>query len=180
MRRFAILPLSLVLILTSCSLLAPYTITFTTPKDSVVDPATDTLDFVVSASTLAYVSQVECDDADDIDLLPVVTDEMEVSTAHNLALTMLNGAPGAECDVTVTAFDQSTTATARATTTVVIAGGETLPRPEDCGVDGSLCNPEAGYEEPVVEETPVVETPVVETTVEAEAEVLPVEETPAE
>ncbi|MEK9160165.1 MAG: hypothetical protein AAB383_05560 [Patescibacteria group bacterium] len=163
MRRLA--PLSLVLLLSACSLIAPYNITFTTPKDSVVDPATDTLDFVVSAATLAYISEVECDDADDIDLLPVVTDEMGVKTAHNLALTMLNGAPGAECEVTVTAFDQSTTATARATTTVVIFGEP--------------------VEEPVVEEVPVVETPVeeevtVETTVEAEAEVLPVEETPAE
>lgn len=164
MRRLAIL--SSALLLASCSLIAPYNITFTTPKDSVVDPATDTLDFVVSAATLAYISEVECDDAEDIELLPVVTDEMAVTTAHNLPLTMLNGAPGAECEVTVTAFDQSTTATARATTTVVIAGGDIE---------------EPVVEEPVVEETPVVEEPSeVEIEVEVELETAPVEETPAE
>lgn len=168
MRRLAIF--SSALLLASCSLIAPYNITFTTPKDSVVDPATDTLDFVVSAATLAYISEVECDDADDIELLPVVTDEMEVATAHNLPLTMLNGAPGAECEVTVTAFDQSTTATARATTTVVIAGGDV----EEPVVE------ESTVEETPAEETPVEETPVVETELEAELETTPVEETPAE
>lgn len=164
MRRLA--PLSLLLLLASCSLIAPYTITFTTPKDAVVDPTSDTLDFVVNAPTLAYISEVDCDDADDIELLPVVTDEMQASNAHNLSLTMLNGAAGAECEVTVTAFDQSTTATARSSTTVVIAGAEVE---------------EASEEEATVEETPVVEadvevtpvleeTPVVETTVETPAE----------
>lgn len=169
MRRLAIL--SSVFLLASCSLIAPYNITFTTPKDSVVDPATDTLDFVVSAATLAYISEVECDDAEDIELLPVVTDDMAVTTAHNLPLTMLNGTPGAECEVTVTAFDQSTTATARATTTVVIAGGEvTEPTVEDT----------AAVETPA-EETPAVEEPTeVETEVEVELETAPVEETPAE
>ena len=170
MRRLAIL--SSALLLASCSLIAPYKITFTTPTDSVVDPATDTLDFVVSAATLAYISEVECDGAADIELLPVVTDEMKIVTAHNLALTMLNGAPGAECEVTVTAFDQSTTATARATTTVVIAGGEVVEEPvvEDAAV-----------EEMPVEEIPVEEVaPVVETEVQVEAELTPVEETPAE
>lgn len=171
MRRFAFLPLSLVLILASCSLIAPYTITFTTPEDSVIDPAVDTLDFVVSAPTLAYVSQVECDDADDIDLLPVVTDDMEVTSAHNLALTMLNGAPGAECDVTVTAFDQSTTATARATTTVVIAGGDM----EEPAVDETAVEENTEVEAPVAEETPAVETEV-----QVETEVTPTEETPAQ
>ena len=152
MRRFTILASTL--LLASCSLVSPYRITFTTQEDAVVDPATDTLDFVVSAPALAYISEVECDDADDIELLPVVTDEMVAKTAHNLPLTMLNGPTGSECDITVTAFDQTTTATAQAEITVVIFG-------------------ELVEEEEVVEDEATVEA-------EVEAEVLPVEETPAE
>ncbi|MFA6023599.1 MAG: hypothetical protein WC777_00030 [Candidatus Gracilibacteria bacterium] len=160
--------LATALLLASCSLVSPYTITFTTPKDSVVDPATDTLDFVVSAPALAYISEVECDDADDIELLPVITDEMMPSTAHNLSLSMLNGAPGSECEITVTAFDRSTTATTRSDISVVIFGEP------------------VAEEESTVEETPVVEGTVEvqlesETVVEtAPAEEAPAEEAPAE
>lgn len=182
MRRPAILALSL--LLASCSLVSPYRITFTTQEDAVVDPATDTLDFVVSAPALAYISEVECDDADDIELLPVVTDEMEAKTAHNLALTMLNGAAGSECDITVTAFDQTTTATAQAELTVVIFGEVVV---EEEVVEDEATDEEPIVEEPVVEddgvtqEMPVPGSDVDETVVEAEveAEVLPVEEIPA-
>lgn len=179
MRSPAILALSL--LLASCSLVSPYRITFTTQEDAVVDPATDTLDFVVSAPALAYISEVECDGADDIELLPVVTDEMQAKTAHNLALTMLNGAPGAECDITVTAFDQTTTATAQAEISVVIFGEV---------VEGEVVEEEATDEETPVEEEVVseempapgsdVDETVVEAEVEVEAETAPTEETPAE
>lgn len=172
MRRLTILASTL--LLASCSLVSPYRITFTTQEDAVVDPATDTLDFVVSAPALAYISEVECDDADDIELLPVVTDEMEAKTAHNLSLTMLNGAAGSECDITVTAFDQTTTATAQAEISVVIFGEV---------VEEEVTDEEAPTEEDgVTQEMPVPGSDVDETVVETEveAEVLPVEETPAE
>lgn len=159
--------LSLVLILTSCTLVSPYTITFTTQSEQVVDPAVDTLDFVISSAALAYISEIDCDGADEIELLPVVTDEMEVKTAHNLALTALNGAPGAECEITVTAFDQSTTASAQAEISLVIAGG-TVSEPTEETVEES-----SAEEESVTEETPVEEVPM-ETPVE-----LPVEATPS-
>jgi len=161
MRRLAILALSL--LLTSCSLVSPYQITFTTPKDSIVDPATDTLDFVTSAPALTYISEVECDNANDIELLPVVTDEMQPKTAHNLALTMLNGAPGSKCDITVTAFDQTTTATVRAEISVVIFGEPV--------VEPAVGETPVVEDIPVVEETPAVEAPVVEE---------PAEETPVQ
>ncbi len=180
MRRPAILALSL--LLASCSLVSPYRITFTTQEDAVVDPATDTLDFVVSAPALAYISEVECDDADDIELLPVVTDEMQAKTAHNLALTMLNGAAGAECDITVTAFDQTTTATAQAEISVVIFG-EPVEEDDEVVEEEEATDEETPAEEEVVsEEMPAPGSDVDETVVETEveAEVLPVEETSAE
>ncbi len=122
MRRLALLTLPALLV--ACSLVSPYKITFTTQEDAVVDPASTTLDFVVSSAALAYISEVDCDGADEIELLPVVTDDMTAKTAYNLSLEMLNGAPGAECEIVVTAFDQTTTATATGEITVVIAGGE--------------------------------------------------------
>ena len=175
MRQLTILASTL--LLASCSLVSPYRITFTTQEDAVVDPATDTLDFVVSAPALAYISEVECDDADDIELLPVVTDEMVAKTAHNLPLTMLNGPAGSECDITVTAFDQTTTATAQAEITVVIFG-EPVEEEEEVVEEEVLEEETPTEEEPVVEEPVLEEDVTVET--EVEAEVLPVEETPAE
>lgn len=170
--------LALSLLLASCSLVSPYRITFTTQEDAVVDPATDTLDFVVSAPALAYISEVECDDADDIELLPVVTDEMQAKTAHNLSLTMLNGEPGAECDITVTAFDQTTTATAQAEISVVIFGEPV--EEEEVVVEEEVIEEEPAVEEiPAEEEGVTQEMPVPGSDVD-ETEVLPVEETPAE
>ena len=140
-------------LLTGCSFLSAYTITFTTLDGASVDPAVNTLDFVVNAPVLAYLSEVDCEGSADIVLLPVVTEGMQVKTAHNLSLAALAGqAPGTECDLTVTAFDQTTTATAQASIEVVIAGELDVP---------------------VVEETPVVEEPAAE---ETPAEVAPVEE----
>lgn len=178
MRRASFLLLGL---LTGCSLLSAYTITFTTPEGTVVDPAVNTLDFVISAPALAYISAVECEGSKDLDLLPVLTDDMKVQTAYNLPLTALVGQlAGAECDITVTAFDQSTTSNSRATITVVMAGEPVVEEEE--AVE------EETVEEPVVEETPVVE----ESTIVSDCATLdadlaaamgcpaPVEETPAE
>lgn len=107
----------------ACSLISPYQITFTTPEGTSVDPATDTLDFVVSAATIAYISEAECEGAEDIELLPVLTDDMVSKTAYNLPLIVLMGqAPASTCTLTVTAFDQTTTSSARAKIDVVIAG----------------------------------------------------------
>lgn len=169
--------LSLVLILTSCTLVSPYTITFTTQNEQVVDPAVDTLDFVISSAALAYISEIDCDGADEIELLPVVTDEMEVKTAHNLALTALNGAPGSECEITVTAFDQSTTASAQAEIRLVIDGGA-VSEPAEETVEESVTEEtpveESSTEEVMTEETPAPEEVPMETPVD-----VPVEATPS-
>lgn len=99
-----------VLLLGACTLISPYTITFTNTPDSVIDPSSGTLDFVVSAPTLAYISGVSCEGAEPLDLLPVESKDMEVNTVHKLPLTLLNGQPaGAKCEITVTAYDRTTT-----------------------------------------------------------------------
>lgn len=110
-------------LLASCSLISPYTITFTTQENSVVDPLTDTLDFVVSAPTLAYISAAKCADAEPIELLPILTEDMVSKTSYNLSLALLKDElPQSECTITVTAFDQTTTSSARAKINLVIAG----------------------------------------------------------
>lgn len=111
MKKLLISTLSL-LILGGCSFLAPYSITFTTPAQSAVNPAEDTLDLALSQEALAYVSGVDCEGADPVELLPIVNAAMESKNAHNLTLELLDGfEAGTECTVTVTAFDQTTTAT---------------------------------------------------------------------
>jgi len=163
MRRTSLLLLTL---LAGCSFLSGYIITFTTQDEASVDPATSTLDFVVSAPALAYISAVECEGSKDLDLLPVLTDDMKVQTAFNLPLTALVGQlPGTECDVTVTAFDQTTTSNARATLSVVIAG-------EVATVDVST-ETETSTETDVTEETPALEdsTMGTETEVQTQLEV---------
>lgn len=158
MRITNFIPLALVL--ASCSLLSAYSITFTTLDGAVVDPATDTLDFVISSPALAYISAVECSGSEDLDLLPILTDDMKAKTAYNLPLTALVGqAPATKCDVTVMAFDQTTTSNSRSTISLVIVG-EAVP---------------------VVEEGAAVETPVVEDVVPDEElvpEVVPEEVAP--
>lgn len=120
MRR--LLVLTLPFLLGACTLVSPYTITFTTPDGKAVNPQTDTLDLVISSPALAYISEVECDGAADVELLPVIDESMQAKTAHNLALTSLNGAAGSECDVTVTAFDRTTSETAQNSIALVIEG----------------------------------------------------------
>lgn len=173
--------LTLSVFLASCSFLSAYNITFTTQDGAVVDPAVDTLDFVISSPALAYISTVDCDGSEDLELLPVLTDEMTVKTAYNLPLTALVGQePGAECDVTVTAFDNTTTSNSRATIELVIAGeavveDEEAEESSEEGEEVTQEMPVLGEEGEDVEET-VVETEV-EVTVEEE---VPVEETPTE
>ena len=166
----------LLALLTGCSFLSAYTITFTTVDGASVDPAVNTLDFVVNAPVLAYLSEVDCEGSEDIVLLPVVTDDMQVKTAYNLSLAALAGqAPGTECDLTVTAFDQTTTATAKADIELVIAG-------EVVEVDVST-EEEAAVEIPAEEAAVEVETEVTtETSTEVlvEEEVTEPVETPAE
>lgn len=105
-----ILFLSLPFVIAGCAFISPYTITFTTQNETVVDPLSDTLDLVVNGDVLAYISTYKCDDASQVDILPIVTEEMSASNVHNLSLALLNDeADGSNCKVTVTAFDQTTT-----------------------------------------------------------------------
>ncbi len=146
MKRF--LP---VLLLGACSLISPYSITFTTPNDSIVNPATDTLDLVVSEPALAYVSHVDCDAMEPIDILPIVHAGSTPQQAWNLKLDALATAPaGTLCKVTVGAFDQTTTASSYGDIELYVLEGP------------------AAEVAPVVEipaeETPVIETPTLEVT----------------
>lgn len=135
---FALLPL---LLLGGCVLISPYTITFTNEPGEVIVPQSSTLDLVVSAPTLAYISGVSCEGAEELDILPVESKEMEVSTVHKLPLTLMEGQPsGAECEVTVTAYDRTTTDTASATIELTMAGIPLAAEGEMCGgIAGIQC-----------------------------------------
>lgn len=99
-----------VLLLGACTLISPYSITFTNTPDSVIDPSSSTLDFVVSAPTLAYISGVSCEGAEPLEILPVESKDLEVNTVHKLPLSLLKDQPtGAKCEITVTAYDRTTT-----------------------------------------------------------------------
>jgi hypothetical protein len=112
---------ALAFILAGCALLSPYNVTFTTRDGSVINPQTSTLDFVVNSPTLAYVSEISCEGSESLELLPVLTDDMEVSKAHNLSLiNMAAFADGTKCEVTVTALDNTTTANTRASVTLYV------------------------------------------------------------
>ncbi len=96
-------------LLSACALLGP-TITFTTPNEAVIDPAVDTLDLAVSQPMMAYLSQAKCEGQEAIEILPVITEDMESTTAHNLPLSILDGQnPGTRCELTVSVYNQSTT-----------------------------------------------------------------------
>ena len=130
-----------------CSFVAPYSITFTTPNEAVVDPASSTLDFVVSQPTLAYLSYVQCGDAQAMKLLPVVAEDAVPTQAYNLSLDVLKDEePGTLCHLEVTAFDESTTSTASEALDVYV-----LQKPNEE-------KPEEVVQEPVVEELPAEET----------------------
>ncbi|QQR54927.1 hypothetical protein IPG41_07175 [Candidatus Peregrinibacteria bacterium] len=113
-----------------CSLVAPYTLTFTNAPGSVVDPAVSTLDFVVSQPTLAYISKVSCDGAEPLELLPIVDEDSPVSTVHKLPLTLMKDLPtGAACEVTATVFDPTTTETASASIELTLQGEPAVEEP---------------------------------------------------
>ncbi len=176
MKKALSLALATLLLSTGCSLISPYTLTFTNTPGSVVEPESSTLDLVVSAPTLAYISKVSCEGADEIELLPIVQDSTAVSTLHKLPLTALKGMPdGALCDVTVTVFDPTTTETASSTISLKMTGEAVVPdEEEETGTDEDETVTEQ-EEETTPEETS--ETSV-EETVEVQTET-PVE-TPAE
>lgn len=154
-----------------CALLAPYTITFTTPDGSVIDPATDTLDFAINTPALAYISGVECGDQEAMVILPVLNDDMDAERAHNLDLSILGSQePGTECEITVTAFDNTTTSNARKSIDLYVLAKPVTEDAEEVE--------EEETEEPAEEET------VEETTEEPElcddGTICPLEETPEE
>lgn len=161
-----------------CSLIAPYTITFTNTPGSVVDPSTATVDFVVSAPTLAYVSAVECEGADPIELLPIVADSSATSTLHKLSLEAMAGMPdGSSCEVTVTVFDPTTTEQASASIALTMPGEAVESTEEASGstdVDDSNETEEAESEDAV---EPEVE---VELEGSVESSTTPVTEDPAD
>ncbi len=138
---------------TACSLVAPYTITFTNTPGEVIDPALSTLDLVVSAPTLAYVSAVKCENTTGIELLPIVAEGSVPTTLHKLPLSALTGIPaGSPCMVTVTVFDPTTTEQASADILVLMPGEK--------GSDGKDEENEATMPEPTeaVEATENVES----------------------
>lgn len=149
-----------------CALLSPYTITFTTPDGSVVNPATDTLDLAINTPALAYISGVTCGDQEPMAILPILSDDMKAERAHNLDLGILTSQePGTKCEITVTAFDNTTTSNSRAEIDLYV-----------------ISKPAAEVEvEEVAEETEAVEDTTVEETEAPElcddGTVCPLEET---
>lgn len=177
MKKALSLALASLVLSTGCSLISPYTITFTNTPGSVVDPEFSTLDVVVSAPTLAYISGVSCEGAEPLELLPVVSKDMEVNTVHKLALNLMEGQPaGSDCEVTVTAYDKITTEQSSASIDVKMNGLALVQEGEMCGgiaafqcAEGLTCEiadptmPDASgtcveTATATVEETPVVDS----------------------
>lgn len=159
MKTFSIALLSLT-VLSACTLLMPYSITFTTPNNTVVDPATDTLDLALNQEALAYISWVQCEDKGPIGVLPTTRDDVALSLAYNLPLTILDGQElGTKCEIEVTAYDRSTTASSKKSINLYVLS------------DGKEVEVEAEIEE--VEEEPEEEVEVEEVEeLELETEVL--------
>ena len=146
-KTFALLP---VLFLGACSLISPYSITFTNTPGEVVNPDFSTLDIVVSAPTLAYISGVSCEGAEPLELLPVVNKDMTVGTVHKLTLGLMKDQPaGSTCEVTVTAYDKTTTEQASESIEVKMAG-ELAAIPETPvrtpAKEGEMCAGIAGFQ----------------------------------
>lgn len=103
----------LTLILTACSFLTPYRITFTTRENESIDPSQNTLDLVVNNPALAYVSGYQCGEAEGVTLPPALPEGASAEQVWYLPLDFLaDQAPGTLCSVHVNAFDTSTTANA--------------------------------------------------------------------
>lgn len=104
--------MGLSVVLTGCSLLSPYQITFTTKENEPVDPKVETLDLVISSPALAYVSSYQCGDAEEVTLLPVLKDDMVAQMAQYIDINFLaDQAANTLCQINVTAFDRTTTST---------------------------------------------------------------------
>lgn len=142
MKKFTI-SAAMLLVLSACSLVQPYSVTFTTQADAVVNPEVDTLDFVLSAPALAYISSYQCEGSEKVELLPVVSEESVASKAYNLSLTPLMGKQaGSKCEVNITAFDKTTTANSSAKISVYLYSKPTpvAKLNEFCGgIAGILC-----------------------------------------
>lgn len=156
MKKIYFLSLSAVF-LAGCVFLSPYTITFTTPDELVIQPETYTLDLALNDPALVYISSYKCGEDDTVEILPVVTDSMLESNVHNLSLSMLSDVEaGALCKVNVTAFDRTTTATSSDSINLYVrmkpepnyseeitacgeAGGEWNQCGSACGDDDEIC-----------------------------------------
>lgn len=150
-KTFALLSL---IALSSCTMLSPYGITFTTQDRDVIDPAEDTLDFVLSAPAYAYISAVSCEDGTNRTLAPSFNSQSEPGKVYNLALTALEGvSSGSECNLTVNVFDKTTSSESRDFISLYV-----LEAPEEVE--------EAVSEEAPVEEAAVEEVETEEVTVE--------------
>lgn len=185
---YLLLPVTL---LAACSLISPYTITFTNTPESVIDPNSSTLDFVVSAPTLAYISGVSCENAQPMVIYPVASENTEVSTVHKLPLDLLKDQPsGVLCDITVTAYDKTTTeqssesillrmnGIAAATEGAMCGGIAAIPCADglECVIeDTTIADASGTCSVPTVEQTPV-EDGGTNTTVDSTEETVPVED----
>lgn len=184
--------LAVLAVFSGCSILAPYTITFTTPHGAVVNPSINTIDLALNNPALAYISSVECGEDDKLELLPVVTEDMEATKVHNLTLEALaEQEVGAACTVTVTAFDQSTTANTRDSLLIYVLEApvqaaeelteEVTEEPVEETAEEEIIEEESAEEEPVTEEeTAVEEMSEEEAPVAEEATPTTEESTPAE
>lgn len=144
----------LTVVLTACSFLSPYQITFTTRESEAFDPLQSTLDLVVNNPALVYVSGYQCGDAPEVMLLPVVTEGMTPQTVWNLSLDFLaDQAPGTLCAVNVGAFDTSTTATSSQPISLYMYSTSVSEEVGEAVAEEAAVEPEAEPVEVPVEET---------------------------
>jgi hypothetical protein len=107
-------------LLSGCALVQPYSITFTTPAQTSIDPASDTLDLVVTPAAFAAISSFKCGN-ETADIFMSVPEDALPQSAYNLSLEMLSEqASGTECEVTVSAFDKSTNSSSKASLNLTI------------------------------------------------------------
>lgn len=165
---------AMLLVLSACNLIQPYSVTFTTKADAVVNPEVDTLDFVLSAPALAYISSYQCEGAEKVELLPIVTEESTAEKAYNLSLMPLAGQKaGSKCEINITAFDKTTTANSHEKISLYLYSKPTPVAKvnEFCGGiagimcdDGLSCKMDGTYPDAggvcIEGEVPVVEEPV--------------------
>jgi hypothetical protein len=160
---------AMIAIFAGCALLSPYSITFTTPDEGVVDPTNDTIDLVINLPALAYVSYVQCGEDKPMELLPVVTEEMKVKEVHNLSLGLLAEVPAETlCEIGVTAFDKTTTANSQKKVSVYVLAkpAEILAEEEEEAEKATELVEEGEVSEEATEEATDDETETVEDTTE--------------